>query len=62
MSVEFASEWTIVTQVSSAELAIILLYIASYVDLKKYKKNPEQAEKTTDGEKSIQRSPSCVDG
>ena len=34
-------EWTHFTQVSSIELGIILLYIASCVDLKKYKKNPE---------------------
>ena len=39
------SEWTIFTQVSSAELAIILLYIASYVDLKKYQKNPRGPKK-----------------
>ena len=39
------SEWTIFTQVSSAELAMILLYIASYVDLKKYKKNPRGPKK-----------------
>ena len=39
------SEWTIFTQVSSAELAIMLLDIASYVDLKKYKKNPRGPKK-----------------
>jgi hypothetical protein len=39
------SEWTIFTQVSSAELAMILLYIASYVDLKKYEKNPRGPKK-----------------
>ncbi len=39
------SEWTIFTQVSSAELAIMLLYIASHVDLKKYKKNPRGPKK-----------------
>ena len=41
------------------KLGIILLYIASCVDLKKYKKNP-RPQKTTDGEKSVQRSPSCI--
>ena len=39
------NEWTLFTQVSSAELASILLYIASYVDLKKYKKNPRGPKK-----------------
>jgi hypothetical protein len=39
------NEWTIFTQVSSAELGPILLYIASYVDLKKYKKNPRGPKK-----------------
>jgi len=39
------SEWTIFTQLSSAELAMILLYIASYVDLKKYEKNPRGPKK-----------------
>ena len=39
------NEWTIFTQVSSAELGTILLYIASYVDLKKYKKNPRGPKK-----------------
>lgn len=38
-------EWTHFTQVSSIELGIILLYIASYVDLKKYKKNPRGPKK-----------------
>ncbi len=39
------NEWTIFTQVNSAELGTILLYIASYVDLKKYKKNPRGPKK-----------------
>jgi IS4 transposase len=39
------NEWTLFTQVNSAELASILLYIASYVDLKKYKKNPRGPKK-----------------
>jgi len=39
------SEWTIFTQVSSAELGSILLNIASSVDLKKYKKNPRGPKK-----------------
>ena len=39
------SEWTIFTRLSSAELAMILLYIASYVDLKKYEKNPRGPKK-----------------
>jgi hypothetical protein len=39
------NEWTLFTQVSSAELASLLLYIASYVDLKKYKKNPRGPKK-----------------
>ena len=38
-------EWTHFTQVSSIELGIILLYIASCVDLKKYKKNPRGPKK-----------------
>ena len=33
------SEWTIFAAASLAELAIILLTIASHVDLKKYKKH-----------------------
>jgi len=39
------SEWTLVSHVNSAELGNILLYIASYVDLKKYKKNPRGPKK-----------------
>jgi hypothetical protein len=38
-------EWTHFTQVSSIELGSILLYIASWVDLKKYKKNPRGPKK-----------------
>ena len=38
-------EWTLFTQVTLAELGSILLYIASYVDLKKYKKNPRGPKK-----------------
>lgn len=39
------SEWTMVSHVNSTELGNILLYIASYVDLKKYKKNPRGPKK-----------------
>lgn len=38
-------EWTLFTQVSLAELGSILLYIASYVDLKKYAKSPRGPKK-----------------
>jgi IS4 transposase len=40
-----AEEWTLFTQVSLAELGSILLYIASYVDLKKYAKSPRGPKK-----------------
>jgi hypothetical protein len=33
------NEWVVFTEISSSELAVILLNIASYIDLKKYKKN-----------------------
>jgi Transposase DDE domain len=39
------NEWTRFTQISSTELGFILLYIASYVDLKKYQKNPRGPKK-----------------
>jgi hypothetical protein len=39
------NEWTIFTEVGSVELGMILLHIASYVDLKKYKKNPRGPKK-----------------
>lgn len=39
------SDWTMVSHVNSAELGNILLHIASYVDLKKYKKNPRGPKK-----------------
>ena len=39
------TDWTLVSHVNSAELGNILLYIASYVDLKKYKKNPRGPKK-----------------
>jgi IS4 transposase len=38
-------EWTIFAEVSLVELGSILLNIASYVDLKKYKKNPRGPKK-----------------
>jgi len=38
-------EWTLFTQVSLAELGRILLFIASYVDLKKYAKSPRGPKK-----------------
>jgi IS4 transposase len=38
-------EWTLFTQVSLAELGSILLYIAAYVDLKKYAKSPRGPKK-----------------
>lgn len=38
-------EWTLFTQASSAELASILLNMAAYVDLKKYKKHPRGPKK-----------------
>lgn len=38
-------EWAVLTQISSVELASILLHIAAYVDLKKYKKNPRGPKK-----------------
>jgi len=39
------NEWTMVSHVNSAELGNILLYMASYIDLKKYKKNPRDPKK-----------------
>jgi len=38
-------EWAVFTQISSVELASILLHIAVYVDLKRYKKNPRGPKK-----------------
>lgn len=37
--------WAVFTQISSVELASILLHITTYVDLKKYKKNPRGPKK-----------------
>ena len=39
------NEWAFFTKLGSSELAIILLNIASYVDLKKYEKNPRGPKK-----------------
>ena len=38
-------EWAVFAHASPSELAILLLDIASYVDLKKYKKNPRGPKK-----------------
>ena len=38
-------EWTFFSKMSSSELALTLLYIASQADLKKYKKNPRGPKK-----------------
>lgn len=38
-------EWTLFAQASTAELGSLLLHIASYVDLKKYEKNPRGPKK-----------------
>lgn len=38
-------EWTSFSKMSSSELALTLLYIASHADLKKYKKNPRGPKK-----------------
>ncbi len=38
-------EWTIFSEVNLTELGVIILYIASYADLKKYKKNPRGPKK-----------------
>ena len=39
------NEWTVFTEVSSSELAVILMDIAIHVDLNKYKKNPRGPKK-----------------
>ena len=39
------NEWAVFTEVSSSELAVILMDIAIHVDLNKYKKNPRGPKK-----------------
>ena len=39
------NEWTVFAHARPSELAVILLDIASYIDLKKYKKNPRGPKK-----------------
>ena len=39
------NEWAFFTKLSPLQLAMILLHIASYVDIKKYEKNPRGPKK-----------------